>query len=123
EEEGHEDRHERERRRLRKQRAAVELEPAGDEEEGDEDPEARLGELLAEVRVRHRLVAVDELEDGAGHEGAENRLEPELLREHDEADEEDEGAADADLRRGVLQAEKRAREPHRALRAEDGEAD
>ena len=39
-------------------RAAVELHPAGDEEEGDEDTEADGLELCMEARMRHHLVAI-----------------------------------------------------------------
>src|SRR5919204_371046 len=70
-----EDRHQGECRRLGEECAPVEFESAGHEEEGNEDSESCFTELRAEVRVGHRLVAVDELEDGTGHEGAEDRIE------------------------------------------------
>ena len=68
-------------------------------------------------------VAVDELERRAREERAEDRLEPELRREHDEQREQQERAADADLGGRVLQPHERLRDPHRALEAEDRDAD
>ena len=52
--------------------------------------------------MRHRAVLVDEREHCAREEGAEDHLEPERLGEGDEADQEQEGAAHADLRSRVL---------------------
>ena len=82
----------------------VVLDAGGDEEDRDEDPEAGGLELAAEVGVGHRAVAVDERDDRAGDEGAEDDLEAELGGQRHEPDEQDEGGADADLRGGVLEA-------------------
>ena len=101
----------------------VELDPGRDEEERHEDAEADRLELLVEERVRHPLVAVDELQRRAREERAEDRLEPEARREHDEEREEQEGAADADLSGRVLQPDERVGKAHRALEAEDRHSD
>ena len=84
----------------------VELDPGRDEEERDEDAEADRLELVVEERVRHALVAVDELQRRAGEERAEDRLEPELRGEHDEHREQQERAAHADLGGRVLQPQR-----------------
>jgi hypothetical protein len=80
-------------------------------------------ELAVEEGVRHALVPVDELDRRTGEERAEDRLEPELRREHDEEREEQERRAHADLRGRVLQPDERRRETHGALQAEDRERD
>jgi hypothetical protein len=71
--------------------------------------------------VGHHAIAVDEAQDGACQESAEDDLEPERLGESDEAGEEEEGAADADLRRRVLQPNEEIGQPHRALRPDQRE--
>jgi hypothetical protein len=58
---------------------------------------------VAEVGVRHDLVAIGEREHRAGDERAEDHLETELRGDGREADEQDHRAADADLRRRVLE--------------------
>ena len=50
----------------------------------------------------HPVVGVEVVEDRAGGKRAEDQLEPELLRERDHPDQQDEGAADADLGARVL---------------------
>jgi hypothetical protein len=64
------------------------------------------------VRVR-RGVPVDQADDGAGEESAENRLQPERLGQRDEADEHDDRQAHPDLGRRVLEAHQHIAEPHR----------
>ena len=75
------------------------------------------------MRVGHRSIAIHQLEDGPGHECAEDCFEPEPLGQDDEADQQHESAPDADLRSRVLQAEQCSRESPRALRTDDDEAD
>ena len=58
----------------------------------------------------HRLVSVHKREQRAGGERAEDRLEPDLLGERDEPDQQHERAANADLRGRVLQRGEHARE-------------
>ena len=53
----------------------------------------------------HRLVAVDELDDRAGEEGAENRLEAKPFGKHDKDSKQEERPADADFRCRVLQTQ------------------
>ena len=66
----------------------------------------------------HLLVAVDQREDRAGHERAEDHLEPQVLGERGERDHQHERAADADLRGRVLEAQRRCRGcAHRVLGA------
>lgn len=48
-------------------------------------------------------VAIHQPDDRAGQESAQDRLEPELLRQGDECDEQYDGRPDPDLGRGVLQ--------------------
>ena len=67
-------------------------------------PKPAASSLRAEVGVGHRAVAVDERDDRAGDEGAEDDLEAQLGGQRHEPDEQDEGGADADLRGRVLQA-------------------
>ena len=64
-----------------------------------------------------------ERDDRAGDERAEDHLEPELLGDRREADEQDERRADADLRGRVLQPQQVGADADRALGAADDEED
>ena len=55
----------------------------------------------------HHTIAVDQAQDGARDKGAEDDLEPEHLRQHGEADEQEEGAPDPDLGARVLKPPQR----------------
>src|ERR671918_625690 len=99
----------------REERVEVEEHAARDEEDGDEHAETGRLQLRAELRVRHRAVAVDEREHGPGEEGAEDDLETQRLRQGDEADEQEEGAPHTNLRGRVLQPQENGGEHHRAL--------
>ena len=114
---GEEDRDMQEGRGVGGERVEVVLDARGDEEDRDEDPEAGGLELAPEVGVGHRAVAVDERDDRAGDERAEDDLEPQLGGQRHEPDEQDEGGADADLRGGVLQAAQDLAQPPRVLDA------
>ena len=70
----------------------------------------------------HRVL-VDQREDRAGEERAEDHLEAEVCRERDQADQENERAAHADLRRGVLQPLERPAEALECSRPGKREAD
>ena len=59
--------------------------------------------------MRHCLVAIDQRQQGAGGKGAEDRLEPDVLRDGDKADQEHERATDANLRGRVLKSEQDSR--------------
>ena len=83
----------------------------------DEEAEADRLQLAPEVRVGHHLVAVDERDDRAGDERAEDDLEPERVGDGGEADEQHERGADADLRGRVLQPQQVGADAHRVLRA------
>ena len=63
----------------------------------------------------HGLVTVDEREQGARRKRAEDDLEPDVLSERDEANEKNEGASHADLRRRVLEAHEHSRQAPGAL--------
>ena len=79
-------------------------------------PKPIASSLRRKSRVGHRAVGVDEREHRARRERAEDHLEPELLRGGGEADEQDDRAAHADLRRRVLQPQQVGADAHRALR-------
>ena len=51
---------------------------------GREEAVADGVELGAELGVLAQRAAVEHAEEGAGDEGAEDRLQPDLLRQHDE---------------------------------------
>jgi hypothetical protein len=121
EQRGEEERHARNRRSAPEERVEIELEPARDEEDRDEHPEAGGLELHPEAGVGHHPIAVGEREHGPGQEGSENHLEPEPLGQSDESDQEEEGAADADLRRGVLETRQHRGQPPPVLDAEKSE--
>src|SRR5919198_1170295 len=99
---GQEDRHAREIRGARKQGVQLEPNAGRDEEDRDEHAVAHGLELLTELRVGHRLVAVDELHDCAGEEGPENRLEAEPVGKYSKENKQEERRADANLRCRVL---------------------
>ena len=69
----------------------------------------------------HHPVAVDELEDGARDERAEDRLDAEPVGQDDEAGQEQECASHSDLGRRVLQPAQRVGQPPRAARADERE--
>src|SRR5207302_3528582 len=72
----------REIRGIREEDVQFEPHPGRDEEDRDEHTVTDRLELLAELRMTHRLVAIDELDDATGEEGAENRLKAEPLGKH-----------------------------------------
>src|SRR5262245_41842651 len=82
-----------------------------------------LPQVLTELRVGQHLVTVEELEDRAGEEGAENRLQAQLLREDDEEGKQEKRTADANLRRRVLQTHECRRDTYRVLGAEYDDGD
>ena len=65
-------------------------------------------------------VAVEQGEDRARDEGAEDGLQPELRGDRREADKQHERAPNADLRGGVLKAQEVGADDARALRPADG---
>jgi hypothetical protein len=73
--------------------------------------------------VRHRLVAVDQLDDGADEVGGENRLEPKPFGQRDKDGDQEERRADAYLRRRVLQSPERRGDAHRVLSLQHCKAD
>lgn len=73
--------------------------------------------------MRHRLAAVDQLDDGAGEVGAENRLEPKPFGQRDKDGDQEERRADAYLRRRVLQSPERRGDAHRVLSLQHCKAD
>ena len=87
------------------------MHPGGDEEERHEDAVARSLEVPVEEGVGHHPVAVDELEDGARDEGAEDRLDPEAVGQNDKGGQEQECASHSDLCRRVLKPAQRVGQP------------
>ena len=109
EQRGDEGRDRGDRGRRGEERVEVEADPAGDEEDRDEDAEADRRELQPKLGMGHAPVLVEVVEDRAGGERAEDQLEAELLGERDHPDQEHERAAHADLGAGVLKADERRR--------------
>ena len=92
-----EDRHAQHGSRIGEERSNLEREPARDEEHGDEDAEADGVELFVELRVGEGVVTIDDGDQGARDERAENDLQAELACQARDQDEQQERAADADL--------------------------
>ncbi len=114
---GDEGRYRDDRRGAREQGVEIEAHAAGDEEDRHEDAEAHRGELGTELRMGHRLVLVEVVDDRPRRERTQDQLEAELLGEHGHSDQEHERAADADLSAGVLKPDERSGDPRRALDA------
>ena len=119
-----EDRHHREVRRVVQQRAEVEADAGRHEEHRDEEAEADRLELGPEAVVGHPAVLVQERQQPARGEGAEDDLEAQALGERDEGDHQDHRRPDADLGARVLEPQEVVLHPARVLRpAYDEERD
>ena len=90
------------------ERVDVEARAAAHEEHRDEEAVADRLDLAPELDVGEVVVRVDDPQQRAGDERAEDRLDPELARERDEEREQQDRDAHAELRRGVLERPQRA---------------
>src|SRR4029079_9491294 len=101
----------------------VEADSTGHKEDGNEEAEADRLELSAESWMRHHFVAVEQGDDRAGDERAEDHLEAKFIRDGCEANEKDDCGSHTDLSGGVLKPEQVTSDAHRMLcashRAED----
>src|SRR4029077_15335024 len=68
-------------------------------------------------------VAVDNVEDDAGEEGAEDDLQSDLRREGNESDQQGDGDPDPDLGGGVLEPGEEGVQPQAAVRGAEGQPD
>src|SRR2546428_526862 len=123
EERDQEERQPQEVRRAGHEGAQVELQAAGHEEHRNQEAIADRLELYGKVRVRPKLVLVDQTQRRAGQERRKERFKAELLRQRGKRDQQDDGGANPDLGRRVLQADEQRRQPPDALEPLDAEDD
>jgi hypothetical protein len=86
---------------VREETVEVEAHAGRDEEDGDEHAVAHRLELPSELRMGHRLVAVDELDDCSGEESPEDRFEAEPVGKDGKEREQEERCADANWSPGL----------------------
>ena len=96
----------------------IEANPAADEEDRDDEAESDRLELRARYGCERR-VPIDQPDDRAREERAEDAFQTEPRGQRDERDEQDDGQSHADLCGRVLQPDQQIAQPHRPSGAKD----
>ncbi len=97
--------------RAGEQRPDVELDAGHDEEHRHQEAIADGAQLALIALLRRPVVAVGDIQHDAADEGAEQGVDPELVREGGEREQHHEGAADAQLRRRLVGGQQRPAQP------------